>query len=222
MPASASSSSRLAVAGDAGDADDLALAQRRRRRRRRASTPRSSRTTRLRASSTTLPGCAAPLSILRMTLRPTIASASSGGEVSAVSKVATISPRRITETRSVRLMISRSLWVMKMIVLFCALEHAQHLEQLVGLGGRQHRGRLVEHQDFRAAHQRLEDLDPLLQADRQFADDRVGIDLEPVFLGRARASSCAIAAAPSASSGPPSAPSMTFSSTLSGGTSMKC
>ena len=65
--------------------------------------------------------------------------------------------------------------------LVLALEHPQHLEQLVGLGRRQHRGRLVEHQDFRAAHQRLQDLDPLLQADRQFADDRVGIDLEAVF-----------------------------------------
>ena len=109
---------RLAVAGDAGDAEDLALAQDERDVVRRASTPRSSRTTRLRASSATLPGWAGPLSILRMTLRPTIASASSGGEVCAVSNVATISPRRITETRSVRLMISRSLWVMKRIVLF--------------------------------------------------------------------------------------------------------
>ena len=150
-------------------------------------TSRSSRTTRWRASSAILPGWAGPLSIFRMTLRPTIASASSGGEVLAVSKVATISPRRITETRSVRLMISRSLWVMKMIVLFSRLEHAQHFEQLIGLGRRQHRGRLVEHQDFRAAHQRLQDLDPLLQADRQFADDRVRIDLEAVFAASRRA-----------------------------------
>ena len=62
-----------------------------------------------------------------------------------------------------------------------ALQHAQHLEQLIGFGRRQHRRRLVEHQDFRAADQRLQDLDPLLQADRQFADDRVGIDLEAIF-----------------------------------------
>ena len=62
-----------------------------------------------------------------------------------------------------------------------ALEHPEHLEQLVGLGRRQHRGRLVEHQDVRAAHQRFQDLDPLLQADRQFADDGVRIDLEAVF-----------------------------------------
>ena len=114
-------------------------------------------------------------------MRPTIASASSGGEVLSVSKVATISPRRITDTRSVRLMISRSLWVMKMIVLRSPLSTLQHFEQLVGLGRRQHRRRLVEHQDVRAAHQRFQDLDPLLQADRQFADDGVRIDLEAVF-----------------------------------------
>ena len=65
--------------------------------------------------------------------------------------------------------------------LVLALEHAQHLEQLIRLGGRQHRGRLVEHEDLGAAHQRFEDLDPLLQADRQFADDGVGIDFEAVF-----------------------------------------
>ena len=51
--------------------------------------------------------------------------------------------------------------------LVLALQHPEHLEQLIGLGRRQHRGRLVEHQDFRAAHQRLQDLDPLLQPDRQ-------------------------------------------------------
>ena len=54
------------------------------------------------------------------TRRPTISSASSAGEVVAVSSVATISPRRITETRSVAAMTSRSLWVMRMTVLPCA------------------------------------------------------------------------------------------------------
>ena len=65
--------------------------------------------------------------------------------------------------------------------LVLALEHAQHLEQLVRLGRRQHRRRLVKHEDLGAAHQRLQDLDPLLQADRQFADDGVGIHHEAVF-----------------------------------------
>ena len=52
---------------------------------------------------------------------------------------------------------------------------------MIGLGRRQHAGRLVEDQDVGAAIERLQDLDALLQADRQFLDDRVGIDLQPVF-----------------------------------------
>ena len=74
--------------------------------------------------------------------------------------------------------------------LVLALQHAQHLEQLIGLGRRQHRGRLVEHENLGAAHQRLQDLDPLLQADRQFADDGVGIDFETVFAPELRRAAC--------------------------------
>ena len=65
--------------------------------------------------------------------------------------------------------------------LVLALEHAQHLEQLISFRRRQHRRRLVKHQDLGAAHQRLQDLDSLLQADRQFADNGVGIHHEAVF-----------------------------------------
>ena len=65
-------------------------------------------------------------------------------------------------------------------------QHPQHGEQLVRFGRREHRGRLVEHQDFGAAHERLQDFDALLQPDREFAHDRVGIDLERVFLGQMR------------------------------------
>ena len=43
----------------------------------------------------------------------------------------------------------------------------QRREQAVDLGRRQHRGRLVEDQEPRAAKQRLDDLQPLLLADRQ-------------------------------------------------------
>ncbi len=66
--------------------------------------------------------------------------------------------------------------------LVLALQNAQHLEQLIGLGGRQHRCRLVEHQDVGAADQRLENLDPLLETDRQISNDGVRVDLEPVGL----------------------------------------
>jgi hypothetical protein len=62
-----------------------------------------------------------------------------------------------------------------------ALERAEDLEQAIGLLRREHRGRLVEDQDLGAAMQRLEDLDALLQADRQVADHGVGIDLEAVL-----------------------------------------
>ncbi len=185
-------------------------------------TPRSSRTTRLRASSATLPGCASPLSILRITLRPTMASASSGGEV-----FAGVEGRDHLAAPHHRDAVGQAHDLAQLVGdeddrLVLALQHPQHLEQLIGLGRRQNRGRLVEHQDFRAAHQRLQDLDPLLQADRQFADDRVGIDFEPVFLGRVRRAACGSRSRLWRAAAPPSAPSITFSSTLSGGTSMKC
>ena len=48
---------------------------------------------------------------------------------------------------------------------------------------REHGGRLVEDQDARIAVERLEDLDALLLADRQLADRRQRIDMEPEFLG---------------------------------------
>jgi hypothetical protein len=107
-----------------------------------------------------------------------MSSASSSTEVSAVVRVATISPRRITETSSVTAMISRSLWVISRMVLPCALSCFEDAEQVIGLLGGQHAGGLVEDQDLGAAVERLEDLDALLQADGQFLDDGIGIDLE--------------------------------------------
>ncbi len=56
----------------------------------------------------------------------------------------------------------------------------QDAEQLIGLLRREHGARLVEDQDARAAIQHLHDLDALLLADRQVADERVGIDAQPV------------------------------------------
>ncbi len=57
-------------------------------------------------------------------------------------------------------------------------------EQGVDLLGGEHAGRLVEDDDARAAHQDLEDLDPLALPDRQVADLGRGVDREPVALGR--------------------------------------
>ena len=61
-----------------------------------------------------------------------------------------------------------------------ALEDREDLEQTVRLLRREHPGRLVEDQDARAPEKGLEDLDPLLETDRQLSDQRIGIDVEPV------------------------------------------
>jgi hypothetical protein len=62
------------------------------------------------------------------------------------------------------------------------LELLEDTEQVIGLRRGQHAGGLVEDQDLRTAVQRLEDLDALLYADGQFLDDGIGIDLELIFL----------------------------------------
>ena len=56
-------------------------------------------------------------------------------------------------------------------------EPAEDREDLLGLLGREHRRRLVEHQDVRIPIQRLQDLDPLLPADREAAHADVRVDL---------------------------------------------
>ena len=58
--------------------------------------------------------------------------------------------------------------------------------ELVDLLRGQQRGRLVQDQRLPALIERAQDLDPLLHPDRQVADDRVGIDVEAVLIGRAR------------------------------------
>ena len=63
------------------------------------------------------------------------------------------------------------------------LELAHDLHQLVGLLRRQDRGRLVEDEDLGVAGERLDDLDPLLDADGQVLDQRVGVDVEAEPLG---------------------------------------
>ena len=99
------------------------------------------------------------------------------------------------------------------------------VEQLVGLLRGEHGGRLVQDQQVDVAGERLDDLDPLLDADRQVLDHRVRVDRQAVPLGdleRPRARARRRSRKPS---GPPrvcSAPSMMFSATVKTGTSMKC
>ena len=73
---------------------------------------------------------------------------------------------------------------MKMIVVPAVGEAADDAEQLLGLERREHRRRLVEDEDVALAVERLEDLDPLADADRQVLDLGVGVDVEPVLLGQ--------------------------------------
>ena len=61
-------------------------------------------------------------------------------------------------------------------------QFAHDAEQIVGFLRRQHRRRLVQDQDVGVAVERLDDLDALLHAHRQIADDGVGIDVQPVLL----------------------------------------
>ncbi len=141
-------------------------------------TPIASRTLRSCTSSATPPMCSGALSRLRASLRPIISSPSSSVEVSEVMRCPTIWPARITETRSVIAMISRSLCVTRIIVLPCARSAREHAEQISRFLRRQHAGRLVKDKNLGAAIQRLQDLDTLLRAHRQVADDRLGIDVQ--------------------------------------------
>ena len=60
----------------------------------------------------------------------------------------------------------------------------ERLEQLVGLLRRQHRGRLVEDDQVRRLQQAADDLDALALADRQVADQRIGIERQAVAVGQ--------------------------------------
>ena len=62
----------------------------------------------------------------------------------------------------------------------------EHDEKLVGFLRRQHRGRLVEDQQFRILHQRAHDLDALALADRQPPHFAFGIERQAVIVGYLR------------------------------------
>ena len=60
-------------------------------------------------------------------------------------------------------------------------EVAHDPEQAANLRGGEDRGRLVEHEESRPAEDRLEDLQPLLRADRHLPHGRVRVDVELVL-----------------------------------------
>src|SRR5215471_18970250 len=63
-------------------------------------------------------------------------------------------------------------------------QFAHDPEQVLGLAGGQHGGGLVEYQNLGVTEQRLDDLDPLLHADRQFFHYGVGIHAQAEPLGQ--------------------------------------
>ena len=72
---------------------------------------------------------------------------------------------------------------MKMTVIPWETKPRKRLEELAALLGGQNGRRLVEDDDPGAAGEHLEDLDPLLDADREQTDALGRVDLEPEFAG---------------------------------------
>ena len=157
----------LAVAGHAGDADDLAGPDVEVDRPEPGAGSRSS-------SQERTPGLdRRPLEVDDRTSRPTIARASSAVDVSRPRATAVTRPSRRTVTRSARSMTSSSWWLTNTVALPAVAELVDDAEQAVGLLRGQDRGRLVEDEDAGLAVERPQDLDPLQRADRELADSRV-------------------------------------------------
>ena len=112
---------------------------------------------------------------------------------------------------------------MKMIAVALGREPAQDREDLLGLLGRQDGGRLVEDEDPGLAVERLEDLDPLLPADRQACRPWRRGRSRSRTARRARGSGgCASFAVEEDGLAIVSSPRTMFSATVRTGTSMKC
>ena len=99
------------------------------------------------------------------------------------------------------------------------LEPGDDLLQLGDALWREHRRRLVEDEHLRAAPERLDDLELLLLSEREQSGGGTRVDVEPDRSPSSRRRSRAAAAL---SRMPSPSPSMTFSSTVSCGTSDVC
>ncbi len=111
---------------------------------------------------------------------------------------------------------------MKMIGRAAVPQLADDAEQLLGLGRGEHGRRLVQDQHVRLPDERLDDLDPLLDADREVLDQRVRVDVEAVAVGELPHLGPGLAPVEQAGRLACSMPSVTFSATVNTGTSMKC
>ena len=185
------------------------------------STPAASRRRRSSTSSSTGPGRAGSLAWSRRSRRPIISSPSSSAEVCAVTRCATISPARITETRSVIAMISRSLCVISSTVLPCARRAWSTRNRSSASCG----------VNTPVGSSRISTSAPRYSALRIStrccaptgrSPTSASGSTESPYSVASRPSSARARARPFASRAPPSAPSMTFSSTVKLSTSMKC
>ena len=174
----------LAVAFDAGDADDLAGAHLEGNVVHASGAIRLSGTDRLRTVSFVSPGFAAGLSTRSSTSRPTIRRASSAAFVSAglqpADDAAVAHDRHLVGYREhlgqlVRDDDDR----------LSLLAHApEDDEEFLDFLRRQHGRRLIENQQPRVAVERFQQLDPLLLADRKRVDDRMRIDGQLELVGQ--------------------------------------
>ena len=214
----------LAVAGHRGDPDDLAGADvERHAAQRRQPTVVLGRHVRDREHAPS-PGSNGVLvdQLEDARARPSAGPGRPRGARPRACPAAVTRPRRMTVIRSAIAITSPSLWLMKTTLRPSAVIDRRVREQLVDLLRGEHRRRLVHDQDPGAAVEHLQDLDPLLLADRELPD--------PARRDR-RAARTARASRPiSASDARPvaarnrgwSRPSSTFSVTVCDGTSVKC
>ncbi len=175
---------RLAIAGDTGNADDLTGAHVERHIVNAGYALSWSFSVRFLTSSTVLPGLALPFLTRSSTRRPTISSASSStigilGLAGRHQFAAAHHRHAIGDRHDLAQLVGDEDDGLALV-----LELPQNAEQMIGFVRREHAGRLVEDQDLGALEQRFEDFDALLQADRQVADDGVGIDVELIVAGK--------------------------------------
>ena len=163
-------------ADEAGEADDLAGAD------REARCPRNS-PARVRPSTSS---STSPTGVSTFgnsdTVRPTMCRTRSAVVRSRVGVVTTWRPSRKTVARSQSSKTSSSRWLTKRTATPRSRSRRTIAEQALDLVGRQRRGRLVEDQDARVDRQRLGDLDELLVGHRQAADRRADVELDVELL----------------------------------------
>ena len=172
----------LAVAGDGGDAQDLAGAdvERDAAQRRQAAVVLGRDV--LARRGRRRPGWHGVRSRTSRTSRPTISGrARLRDAVGRPMPAAVTFPRRMTVIRSAIARTSPSLWLMKTTLRPSAVIDRSVRNSSSISCGREDRRRLVHDQDPRAAVEHLEDLDPLLLADGELPDlgPRVDAQAEP-------------------------------------------